>query len=322
MARQRSPLRDKAEELYLNSKGTMKLVDIAAQLNLKDTQIRKWKSQDKWDDKLNGKSKGTLPNKKVQSKSNVTNKKVTKKQNKSNYEEPIADEVKEVMENEELTDKQKLFCIFYSKCFNATKAYQKAYICTYNVANAEGYKLLVNPCIKKQIDELTKIRFNKEALKGGVIQKYIDIAFADITDYVTFGQEEYVLKDKDGNVMLDENGEPETGKYSYVRPNESISVDGTIVSEVSQGKDGIKIKLADKMKALDFLNKHLNLLSDEDKIKLDIANKKLQGEKLQADIEKTRAETNRITGDDETEVEDDGFIEALNHQAAEVWKDE
>ncbi len=67
---------------------------------------------------------------------------------------------------------------------------------------------------------------------------------------------------------------------------------------------------------------HLNLLSDEDKIKLDIANKKLQGEKLQADIEKTRAETNRITGDDETEVEDDGFIEALNHQAAEVWKDE
>ena len=80
MARQRSPLRDKAEELYLNSKGTIKLVDIAAQLNLKDTQIRKWKSQDKWDDKLSGNSKGTLPKKKVQSKSNVTNKKVTKKQ--------------------------------------------------------------------------------------------------------------------------------------------------------------------------------------------------------------------------------------------------
>lgn len=308
MARQRSPLRDKAEELYLNSKGTMKLVDIAAQLNLKDTQIRKWKSQDKWDDKLNGKSKGTLPNKKVQSKSNVTNKKVTKKQNKSNYEEPIADEVKEVMENEELTDKQKLFCIFYSKCFNATKAYQKAYICTYNVANAEGYKLLVNPCIKKQIDELTKIRFNKEALKAGVLQKYIDIAFADLGDYMKFGKKQKPVWERKENgdyvEVIDPNtGEQKIQEYSYVELKESSSVDTSLLTEVSEGKDGIKIKLADKMKALDFLNKHLNLLSDEDKIKLDIANKKLQGEKLQADIEKTRAEINKMTGND-LEIED------------------
>ena len=61
MARERSPLRDKAKELYINSKGAIKLVDIAAQLNLKDTQIRKWKSQDKWDNELEGTLKVTLP---------------------------------------------------------------------------------------------------------------------------------------------------------------------------------------------------------------------------------------------------------------------
>lgn len=74
MARERSPLRNKAKELYINSKGTMKLVDIATQLDIKDSQVRKWKSQDKWDNEL-GTSKGALLNKKVQSKSNVTNKK-------------------------------------------------------------------------------------------------------------------------------------------------------------------------------------------------------------------------------------------------------
>ncbi len=38
--------------MYLESNGTMKLIDIAATLNLKDSQIRKWKLQDKWKDKL------------------------------------------------------------------------------------------------------------------------------------------------------------------------------------------------------------------------------------------------------------------------------
>lgn len=50
MARGRSPNRDKAKQMYLDSKGEIKLVDIAATLNIKDSQVRKWKSQDKWDD--------------------------------------------------------------------------------------------------------------------------------------------------------------------------------------------------------------------------------------------------------------------------------
>lgn len=59
MARERSPNRDKAKKMYLDSKGEIKLVDIAATLNIKDSQVRKWKSQDKWDDEL----KGALPKK-------------------------------------------------------------------------------------------------------------------------------------------------------------------------------------------------------------------------------------------------------------------
>ena len=71
MPRVRSPEREKAKELYLNAKGNIKLIDIAQQLGVLDTQIRKWKSQDKWDNELKG--KGTLPKEKEQTKSNVTN---------------------------------------------------------------------------------------------------------------------------------------------------------------------------------------------------------------------------------------------------------
>ncbi|MFR8213824.1 MAG: phage terminase small subunit-related protein, partial [Longicatena caecimuris] len=40
MPRQRSPNRDKAKAMYIDSKGKMLLKDIAAQLDVKDTQVR------------------------------------------------------------------------------------------------------------------------------------------------------------------------------------------------------------------------------------------------------------------------------------------
>ena len=57
------------------------------------------------------------------------------------------------------------------------------------------------------------------------------------------------------------------------------------------------------MKALDFLTKHCNLLSDEEKIKLDIENKKLQNAKLVAEIEKVKSEN--LDEDIEYIIEDD-----------------
>lgn len=70
MPRQRSPNRDKAKQIYLKFNGKVKLKDIAAELNVSDSQIRKWKNQDKWDETL----KVTLPNKNSLN-SNVTKRK-------------------------------------------------------------------------------------------------------------------------------------------------------------------------------------------------------------------------------------------------------
>ncbi|WP_430597318.1 phage terminase small subunit [Enterococcus sp. AZ177] len=65
MARARNPNREKAKEIWLGSGGMKKLKDIAEELGCSDSQIRKWKSQDKWDEEL----KRNAPN----DNSNVTN---------------------------------------------------------------------------------------------------------------------------------------------------------------------------------------------------------------------------------------------------------
>ena len=62
MPRPRSPNRDKALQLWLDSGRKRQLKDIAIELHVSEEQIRKWKNQDKWD-------KVTLPN----AKGNVTN---------------------------------------------------------------------------------------------------------------------------------------------------------------------------------------------------------------------------------------------------------
>ncbi|KTD88164.1 phage terminase small subunit-related protein [Paenibacillus etheri] len=65
MVRARSPERDKARQMWLESSGTMKLKDIAAALFVGENKVRKWKSIDHWEKELKGNvppvSKGSVP---------------------------------------------------------------------------------------------------------------------------------------------------------------------------------------------------------------------------------------------------------------------
>ncbi|NAA11355.1 small subunit of terminase [Enterococcus hirae] len=65
MARKRDPRRDEAKKIWLESNGEKQLKEIASELNVSDSQIRKWKSIDKWSAEL----KGNVTN----AKGNVTN---------------------------------------------------------------------------------------------------------------------------------------------------------------------------------------------------------------------------------------------------------
>ena len=263
MARAPDQRVEQAKMLY--DKG-LKLIDIANQLGIPEGTVRSWKNRYNWDCNV------------AKEKRNVAK---TKKNKKQNQEEPSVDEVSSIIENPGLTDKQRLFCVHYIRSFNATKAYQKAYGCSYETAMVEGSSHLRNPKIKSEILKLKQERLNREFLsEADIFQKYMDIAFADITDYMTFGTEEVPVMAIYGPVKIKD---PETGEekqltkiVNTVRFKDSAEVDGTILSEVRQGKDGASIKLSDRMKALQWLSDHMDMATEEQKAKVALLQKKIK----------------------------------------------
>ncbi|MBT2735147.1 terminase small subunit [Bacillus sp. ISL-7] len=195
--------------------------------------------------------------------------------------------IKPVILSEELTDKQKLFCLHYIKYYNATKAYQKAYGCSYDAARTEGSKHLTKPNIRKEIERLKAEQQQGLFLDSlAVLQKYIDIAFADITDFVTFYRRD--VKTEQMEVLLNPDGtvkeivpKLETTNEMFFKDMEEV--DGTIISEVKKSKDGITVKLHDKMKALEKLEKYTDLLNDQQKHRLAEEQMKLNQMKYELD---------------------------------------
>jgi phage terminase small subunit len=295
MARERDPNRDKAYNLWKEHNGEITNREIANQLEIDEKKVAVWKSRDKWGQ--NNKD-NVVQQKKSKTKNVVQQKdnKQQKKQRKQNSEkqEPL-------IESDELTDKQRLFCIHYLKYYNATKAYQKVYECSYEVASTNGSRLLRNARIKA---ELNRIKAERAAALNldveAIIQKYMDIAFADITDFVDFGQKEYEERNLEGEPIVDENGEVVKGSYSFVGLKNADEVDGTLITEVKKGKDGVSVKLADKMKALEMLTKFASALPE-------YARFKLQEEKLKAETELAQERVKLIKG----QKKDTSLLEAL-----------
>src|SRR5690606_29182174 len=102
--------RDQAYEIWKASGGTIDLVEIAGQLGVSDGTVRGWKSKDKWEKLLNGtfqSKERNAPKQKERSK--------PKKIDPKPRREPE-------IENDELTDKQRIFILEYMRDFNTTRA--------------------------------------------------------------------------------------------------------------------------------------------------------------------------------------------------------
>jgi len=171
LPRKRSPERDRARELW-NADRARPLTSIAEELGVPEARVRKWKCEDKWE---RG-EKGTFRNAK---KERTETRKLDRKL------------VAMVEENAELNDKQRAFCLHYVKSFNATRAYQKVYGCSYDTAMSEGWKAIRNPKIAEEIKRLKEARnLAMMADAEDVVLLHMRIAFADITDFVEFGRVE------------------------------------------------------------------------------------------------------------------------------------
>ena len=221
----------------------MKYKDIAAKYGVSINTVKSWKKRYAWsrNKKTGCIQKGCTQNKKG-----------------AHKKEAVAEDVSRVAINDELTDQQQLFCLYQSRMFNYTKAYMKAYPgCTYASAAVLGSRLMKNPVIRKEIEQLKQNHMNREMLKQeDIFQKYMDIAFADMNDYISFGQEE-----------IDTDYGPK--KVNSVRLKESKDIDGTLITEVKQGRDGVSVKLADRMKAIDWLADHMDIATAEQKAKIE-----------------------------------------------------
>lgn len=276
---------EKHELAFEDYKNGMKQKEIAKKYGTTINTVKSWSRRYEWSKK---KKKCAPQNKSVH----------TKKECKK-----IAEEI---VETSELDEEHQLFCIYYLKYHNKVKAYQKVKPNTpYNSACVMASRWSKQPAVIEEINRLKKELYEDALLDPhDIVQKYIDIAFADLNDYLEYGQEEVPVIIK--NPIT---GEDEVLKQTVnmVKFKESAFADGTILSEVKQGRNGASIKLADRMKALDWLSKHMNLANEEQRAKIDLI----------------KAQTRKITIDDEQEeIIDDGFLEALNASAKEDWEDE
>jgi len=250
LAARKNPLADRAYELY---KGGMKLVDIADQIGCSPATIRTWKNRYKWD---NGGSETFQ--KKSETKRNVSKKKIRD-------ETTLDDGTKETLQNDDLTPEQQMFCIYYSRTFNAAQSYQKAYGCSYESAIANGSRLLTNDKVRAEIERLKEIK-RQQIVAGAddIVELQMRIAFADIGNYVSFGQKEVTDIETDETYMV-----------SVVDLKESKNTDTQLIQEVKRGKDGVSVKLADKQKAIDWLSKYF-LVHPDDKYKAEFDKKRAE----------------------------------------------
>lgn len=274
MAAKKNPLSDKAYELY---KSGMKLVDIAAQLNCSDATIRTWKNRYKWD------SSG---NETFQTKSETKRNVSTERGKKA---PPIDDGTKETLQNDDLTPEQQMFCIYYIRTFNATQSYLKAFHCSYDTANAEGYKLLVKPCVRKEIERLKEIK-RQQIVAGAddIVELQMRIAFSDFSDIA---------------------------EYDAIRitPKDSKMVDTQLIKKAKETQYGVSIEVEDRQKAIDWLTKFFEM-NPGDRHRKEFDKRKL-------DLELLKLEMQTKDGAEDT-PEQDNFLNALNESAKEVWSDD
>ena len=218
-------------------KGILK--KIAKKLKVPEGTIRRWKSEHIKKNKVNvqrtnGENERSGKEHKRNSVINEDQKEILK----------VID--KKIEKSSDLNEREKLFCHYYIRTFNGTLAVKKAGY-SEKFPDRYSYTLLQKDKIKKYINELQdEIRQNVIVNMGNVIDLMKRVAFADIGDFVEFGSEEK------------ENGNGEKYVKNYINFKDIEEVDGQLINEVSVGKDGIKVKLVSKEKALEFLAKYMD----------------------------------------------------------------
>lgn len=239
------------DQAYLDYKAGMKYKDIARKYGVSLSAVKSWATR-YW--KTNQES--CNQNKKLQLP--ATPKVATKISDKK--KKAVAEDVHQIIQSD-LTDRQQLFCLYFVRCFNAFKAYKKAFPDASDAtARTNSGRLMQDDRIVSEINRLKQARLNRMLLdESDIFQMYLDIACADMNDFAVV---------KNGHVDL----------------KDTAQSDGMLIQELSQGKAGTKVKLYDRMRALEWLADHMDFATPEQQAR--VALLKAQTDKLTGDSDK------------------------------------
>ncbi|GAB9260904.1 terminase small subunit [Ligilactobacillus animalis] len=253
-----------AEKDYLAG---MKYKDIATKYGVSLNTVKSWKSRNGWQRDATTKKGAHKKIKRAH----------TKKQKVAQARSP--DVIDELVENDELKDRQKAFCLYYLQRYNATWAYQQAYGVDYETASVNGSKMLRNTKVKKQLTELKKQQSAElYATANDIMLGYLKQAYSDVTDVLEFKtvkKLEWVkvpddsgeYEDMNGHYRLDPKIDPETGEQAFYYENQvllkdSNEIDTSTVKSIRIDKGEAVVEMYDKQRAMKELLERLPSADD------------------------------------------------------------
>ncbi|WP_339437046.1 terminase small subunit [Pseudomonas sp. EL_65y_Pfl1_R32] len=180
-----------------------------------------------------------------------------------------------------LTAKQQRFVDEYLKDLNATQAAIRAGY-SKNTADQQASRLLTNVKVRGYLAERQDDRSKRtEITQDMVLRELAKIGFSDIRKVVRWGETQVRMVDG-------EEGEAEDMvPYHGLALIDSTEVDdatAAAIAEVSQGRDGLKVKLHDKKGALVDIGRHLGMFTAPGHAELDAELKRLEVEKRRAEL--------------------------------------
>lgn len=222
------------EQAEIDYVAGMKYKDIAAKYGVSINTVKSWQRRHNWE---RGKPKTSKSKKRTKCAKNVHTKKCTPDpEREAEGQEEKKKIIQALVKFDEINERQRLFCLYYMQTHNATSSYQRAYACTRAAAGVSAHALLKNPKIHMAIQKMQDERDAGILLRGtDIVELYMRIAFADMSEFVSVKGGEMYLQDME-------------------------DVDGQLIKSVSPTKGGgIKIELADRMKALQWLSDYFEL---------------------------------------------------------------
>lgn len=167
-----------------------------------------------------------------------------------------------------LNEKQKLFCKEYIIDLNA---YQAAIRAGYaeKTAKTKAHKWLEKASFRAYLTELMADREKRTMItQDMVVSEIAKLAFANATTYASVEKVKLFDINRDDDVEEDDFDDvaPETVEIDGVKIKRTAQLSDeqkAAIVGIKQGKFGIEIKLADKVKALELLGRHLGMFNDK-----------------------------------------------------------